>query len=118
MTLAEFAAAGLLIAAAAPESWVSRLLSAPPLVAIGILSYGLYLWHYPAAVFFRERLPWYETVPIVLAIAFLAATLSHLLIELPLQSFRRSLRPHRSKETADSDGADALPAPVPVTTRR
>ena len=39
MTLAEFAAAGLLIAASAPESWVSRMLSAPPLVAIGILSY-------------------------------------------------------------------------------
>lgn len=116
MTLAELAAAGLLIAACAPESWVSRLLSAPPLAAIGILSYGLYLWHYPAAVFFRERLPWYETVPIVLAIAFLAATLSHLLIELPLQGFRRSLRPQRFKEAADS--IDPLPAPVPATTRR
>lgn len=113
MTLAEFAAAGLLIAASAPESWISRLLSAPPLVAIGILSYGLYLWHYPAAVFFREHLPWYETVPIVLAIAFTAATLSHLMIERPLQSFRRSLKPQPSNEVADSDEADVCLRPSP-----
>jgi peptidoglycan/LPS O-acetylase OafA/YrhL len=118
MTLAETAAAGLLIAASAPESWVSRSLSAPPLVAIGILSYGLYLWHYPAAVFFRERLPWYETVPMVLAIAFLAATLSHLTIERPLQGFRRSFKPQPSKQAADSDEADTLATPVSVTTRR
>jgi peptidoglycan/LPS O-acetylase OafA/YrhL len=113
MTLAEFAAAGLLIAASAPESWVSRMLSAPPLVAIGILSYGLYLWHYPAAVFFREHLPWYETVPIVLTIAFTAATLSHLMIERPLQSFRRSLKPQPSNEVADSDEADVCLRPSP-----
>ena len=90
MTLAEFAAAALLIAVSKPQSWASRLLSAPPLAALGVLSYGIYLWHYPAAVYFRVRLPWFETVPLVLAIAFLAATMSHLLIERPLQAFRRS----------------------------
>ena len=113
VTIATDYAAGLLIAASAPESWISRLLSAPPLVAIGILSYGLYLWHYPAAVFFRERLPWYETVPTVLALAFLAATLSHLAIERPLQGFRRRLRPKRSTEPADSDDAVALLCHLP-----
>ena len=118
MTLSEFAAAGLLIAASAPESWLSRLLSAPPLVAIGILSYGIYLWHYPAAVFFRDRLPWFEAVPMVLAIAFLAATLSHLMIERPLQSFRRGLKPQPSDEATDSNEADVLPAPVAVTPGR
>jgi peptidoglycan/LPS O-acetylase OafA/YrhL len=102
MTLAEFAAAALLIAASTPESWVSRLLSAPPLVAIGILSYGIYLWHYPAAVYFRGLLPWYETMPLVLAIAFLAATMSHLLIERPMQAFRRGLKARPE--------ADAVPA--------
>lgn len=93
MTLAEFGAAALLIAASAPRSWVSRLLSTPPLVALGILSYGIYLWHYPAAYFFRERLPWYETLPIVLLIAVPMAGLSHVLLERPLRGFRRSLKP-------------------------
>ena len=97
-----------LIAAAAPESWVSRMLSAPPLVATGVLSYGLYLWHYPAAVFFRDRLPWFESVPLVLAIAFLAATMSHLLIERPLQGFRRNLK--LAPSAAGIMDADAAPA--------
>jgi peptidoglycan/LPS O-acetylase OafA/YrhL len=108
MTLAQFAGAALLIAASAPESWVSRCLSAPPLVALGILSYGVYLWHYPAAVFFRDRLPWFETVPLVLAMAFVAATMSHLLIERPLQGLRRNLRPEAQREAALDAGA-ALP---------
>jgi peptidoglycan/LPS O-acetylase OafA/YrhL len=108
MTLAQFAAAAALIAAAAPESWVGRMLSAPPLVATGVLSYGLYLWHYPAAVFFRDRLPWFESVPLVLAIAFLAATMSHLLIERPLQGFRRNLK--LAPSAAGIMDADAAPA--------
>ena len=114
MTLAEFAAAALLIAASTPESWVSRVLSAPPLVATGILSYGIYLWHYPAAVFFRDRLSWFETLPMVLAIAFLAATMSHLLIERPLQGFRRNLKPEPAENgTIDANAA----APVAASSR-
>ena len=108
MTLAEFGAAALVVAASAPESWASRLLSAPPLVATGILSYGIYLWHYPAAVYFRDRWPWYETVPMVLAIAFLAAAMSHLLIERPLQGFRRNLKPTPEVEPAAADAEPAV----------
>ena len=109
MTLVEFAAAALLIASAAPKSWVSRALSAPPLVATGILSYGIYLWHYPLALYFRDRMPWFEAMLTVLAIAFLAAAMSHLLIEKPLQGFRRNLRPQMETEPAAID-ADAVAA--------
>ncbi len=78
-----------------PNSWVSALLSAPPLVGIGLISYGVYLWHYPAAVYLRMRLPWYETAPIVLALAFTVASISYFMIERPLQRYRRGLNAHR-----------------------
>jgi peptidoglycan/LPS O-acetylase OafA/YrhL len=90
--LAEMAAFGLLISASSKNSWVSSILSAPPLVGIGIISYGVYLWHYPAAVYFRDLLPWYLTVPIVLSFSIAMATASYLAIERPLQRYRRSLR--------------------------
>jgi peptidoglycan/LPS O-acetylase OafA/YrhL len=36
---------------------LSHLLSAKPLVAIGQLSYGLYIWHYPMLFIARQRMP-------------------------------------------------------------
>ena len=90
--LAHIAACGLLIAASAKESRVKLVLSAPLLVNIGIISYGMYLWHYPAAVYFRELLPWYLTGPMtVLGFSIALAAVSYLAVERPLQRYRRSL---------------------------
>jgi peptidoglycan/LPS O-acetylase OafA/YrhL len=91
-TLAEMAGIGLLIAGTTERSWVNSILAAPALVGIGVISYGLYLWHYPAAVYFRTTLPWYQTVPIVLSFSIAMAAASYFLIERPLQAYRRSLR--------------------------
>ncbi len=107
MSVVEIAAAALLIAASVQTSWVSALLSTPPLVGIGIISYGVYLWHYPAAVFLRTQLPWYQTWPLVLAFALTVATISYLLVERPLQHYRRGLGARRR-----AAGDERMPAPA------
>jgi peptidoglycan/LPS O-acetylase OafA/YrhL len=70
-----------------------RLLAAPPLVAIGRISYSWYLWHWPFMAFLRICLAQAPTTPQLLAAAALSlipATLSWRFIEQP---FRTSCRP-------------------------
>ncbi len=43
--------------AAAPESFVARLLSWRPIAAVGTLSYGLYLWHVPVFELVKDAYP-------------------------------------------------------------
>jgi peptidoglycan/LPS O-acetylase OafA/YrhL len=48
------AGAALIVAPWAYASTVRRLLSARPLVFVGLLSFSLYLWHWPVLVFWRH----------------------------------------------------------------
>ena len=76
-----FGAALLLLA---KDGWGNKLISAPPLVWTGDISYSLYLWHWPLLVF--ARLLFGDTlwlaVPVVAA-AFALAALSRRYIEQP-----------------------------------
>lgn len=65
-----------------------RLLAGRPLVAVGLLSYSLYLWHWPVFVLFRWTVG-LNTLKLQLAALFLAVALaifSYHLIEKPLRS--------------------------------
>lgn len=83
-----------LIIAAGSRAWVNRvLLSRRPLIAIGLISFPLYLWHWPMLTFARnacpEGLSWVALLAI-LAASGLLATLTYLYIEKPFRSGSRS----------------------------
>jgi peptidoglycan/LPS O-acetylase OafA/YrhL len=114
--IAHLAAVGLLLSVSTKNSWVTSILSAPPLVAIGTISYGMYLWHYPAAIYFREHTPWHVTGPIVLGFSILMATISYLTVERPLQRYRRNLGGYQGHAEATPVSAGDVRAPEAATT--
>jgi len=58
LLLVEFAALGVILSAVlSPDAPLSLLLSKRIPVAIGRISYGLYLWHFPAYAVIRSLVP-------------------------------------------------------------
>lgn len=83
-------AAGLIASLCATQTPLTRLFASPPMVAIGLLSYSLYLWHWPVFVLFRWTLG-LDTTPLALAalgIAVALALASYFLVERPLRRAR------------------------------
>ena len=94
-------AAGILIASAVSGgSVLAHALSARPLVALGGISYSLYLWHLPVLVALAgtSRSLNLRSVTAV-ALAIVAAAASRRLVELPFLSRRRDA--DRTKAVAD-----------------
>lgn len=89
--------AGLIICSNDGElSMVGRLLSLKPIVFIGLISYSLYLWHWPLLVFDEYPAivkpgPWQRAA--VLAVSFIVATLSWRYVETPFR--KRKVFPGR-----------------------
>ena len=82
-------AAILIQTGASGESWTKRMLSTRPLVAIGLISYSLYLWHWPLLVFAQIAHP--APLDVVskcslLALAAVCAVVTCIFVERP---FRR-----------------------------
>jgi peptidoglycan/LPS O-acetylase OafA/YrhL len=82
----------LVIAAATSGSGPGRALAMPPLVKLGLVSYPLYLWHWPLLVMAgvaaaRELAP-YE-IAALYAVALLLAVLTWRFVETPIRSRRR-----------------------------
>lgn len=89
--------AGLSIYANMTERAVGgRVLAAAPLVGVGLISYSLYLWHWPALVFFEyytiDKLTQAQALAALL-MAFVLAYLSWRFIEQPFRSKTLLARP-------------------------
>ena len=79
-----------------PSVQVARLLASPPLVWIGLVSYGWYLWHWPMLSFSRIYSFGTENVPrdiAAVSIGLLLAVASYFLIERPCMRLRRLKMP-------------------------
>jgi peptidoglycan/LPS O-acetylase OafA/YrhL len=84
---------GAAILIAVPSSWINRrILSLPPLVFIGMVSYSWYLWHWPLLSYLHiasnDKVPSFAAF-LAIMLSLVAAILSYYLIEQP---FRRSSR--------------------------
>lgn len=90
LSLVPCVGAGLVIAFATPGTTVNRVLASRGFVAIGLISFSLYLWHQPLLAFARVRL---QTPPPALMaglvlLSVLLASASWALVERPLRYAR------------------------------
>ncbi|HEU5372976.1 MAG TPA: acyltransferase family protein [Gaiellaceae bacterium] len=101
-----FGACCLLVAGTRPNL-ISNLLSVAPLVAVGDVSYSLYLWHWPFIVFARGLAPTTGWVaPAAAALSIAPAWASYRWIENPI---RRSKRVHGKRALALASACTAIP---------
>ena len=78
-----------LIVFAGPQAWLNRnVLANRVLVWIGLISYPLYLWHWPllsAARILEGRMPTLKTRLILVFLSIVLAALTYLLVEKPIR---------------------------------
>ena len=82
-------AVAILLAGASGPTFTSRLLQSRPVLYIGLISYSLYLWHWPLIVLVRYALgmaPITAYIPVLFVASLALASLSYHFIEQP---FRR-----------------------------
>ena len=119
-SLVAIASAVIATDAAAGRSLAARMLRAKPLVAVGVVSYGLYLWHFPIIHLLEPRLsahrPHALAVLVVVILFTAAALLSYVLVERPAlalkrRPFERRGRPSRQQAQWRSRRSDELREP-------
>jgi peptidoglycan/LPS O-acetylase OafA/YrhL len=76
------------------QGFVARLLSWRPLVYVGSISYGLYLWHDPMMYYFKSA-EWYVRGAIAFVVAPVLAAGSYRYVEKPALLLKRRFEPMR-----------------------
>ncbi|HXV31961.1 MAG TPA: acyltransferase [Sinorhizobium sp.] len=92
--VADLASAGLILSViSTPRSAICGLLAARPVVHVGVISYSIYLWHYPLALLLRNDLGSFTTFAAVSLFSVGLAALSHEFVEKPLKVMRYRILP-------------------------
>ena len=107
MTVVECAAVVLLLAVNQRSGLIYEMLSAPLLVKLGRISYGVYLWHYPVVRYLRAHMSWPLVVLLGFAISVALAALSFYTIE------RWALRLRDTKRNTKKEKAPLPRQPKP-----
>jgi len=110
-------AAALVIAAAIQPGRLGAALSARPLRALGTISYGVYLWHWPVIVVVRPPrvdLHGWPLLVVRLVLTAGAATASYVVVERPLR--RDGLRAWRLPTLAPATGVATVCLVLVATT--
>ena len=80
---------------ASPEAWVNRiLLSNRPMVFVGLISYPLYLWHWPLLSYLsivRNGVPNFLEIWLAVIVAIILSVLTYRFIEMPLRRHGRAV---------------------------
>lgn len=82
--VAELVAVALIICVTSGAGELRQLLMAKPVVYVGAISYGIYLWHYPISLILRGGFDRLGTFGLTLLLSTLFATASWFLIERPV----------------------------------
>jgi peptidoglycan/LPS O-acetylase OafA/YrhL len=80
--------AGLLLFAG-PSASINRILSTPPFVALGLISYPLYLWHWPLLSFYaivNGHPPTLLAAGLLMALACTLAWATYRIVEIPFRA--------------------------------
>jgi peptidoglycan/LPS O-acetylase OafA/YrhL len=91
ITLAELCAFVLVCYVA--ENATSRFFSSAPMVYIGRLSYGIFLWHFPVVILLRGSQPLWITLSATLVFSFTMAAICLHFVDLPIKRWRERERP-------------------------
>ena len=65
---------------------VTRFLSTKIFVGVGLISYSLYLWHFPVFAFARVNFIFQENIVLILILVIILSTFSYLFIEKPFRN--------------------------------
>jgi peptidoglycan/LPS O-acetylase OafA/YrhL len=77
-----------------PGSRLARALAWRPLVGLGVLSYSVYIWHYPLFLYFhRHKLRGPLVLAVAVVVALIVAYLSYVAVERPFLRRRVRYRP-------------------------
>ncbi|OXM64030.1 acyltransferase family protein [Amycolatopsis vastitatis] len=104
----------------APRTWVAKFLAWPPLRWLGLISYSLYLWHWPVFVLLSPEIDGLPRTLAVLALSLGLATLSKYVVEDPIRFRARWARGRRGLAAFTAVTAAlavlwvVLPAPAPA----